>query len=264
MFGNIGFSSGSARRHIEAKNLTSKSKTLNKLRYRLFAIVAMSSALPAQATTFNVNLTGKVSEFVTSSSGFAEAAPFAIGDAFSISAVFDATPSGAQFSATTRYANTLISLSGVIGSYTFEKDTTTSAQNDSRVRGMDYISFTGDLFQSIHDVSGAIIGKWSPDTFSYVVFNSTGELLEDDSYGPNLYDPDLLSGLSNVFDGSGDFDSAAMNLFFQSSEPGVGGARVVADLLVHPPTTISPVPLPAGGWLLLGAVGLLLRRGARI
>ena len=131
MFGEIGFPRTPARRHVEAKNHTTKSKPFNNLRYRLFAIVAMSSALPAQAATFNVNLAGKVSEIAGAANSFTDAAPFDLFDVFSLSAVFNATaatssPDGPDMFRTV-YHNTLVSLNGRIGDYAFSKSTSASA-----------------------------------------------------------------------------------------------------------------------------------------
>lgn len=218
----------------------------------LLSIAAAILAMPAHASTFSVDFRAKASLIIATPSNltaFSADAPFDVGDTLSVSAVFTRTPTApSTINGYTLYQDALVSLSGSIGGYTFAEE---QPSNFTLVRGEEYPDIVGDRIFSQHGIDGNDIAGWQPADFIYTVFEFTENLLPDDSFGPSLFAPELLQGLTPPL------DSADLILTFQ--RPGFGSVQVNADLLVA--THVAPVPLPASAWLLMiGVAGLLARR----
>ncbi|MEO0710918.1 MAG: hypothetical protein AAFY68_09275, partial [Pseudomonadota bacterium] len=213
-------------------------------------------ALPAQAATFTVTFNTVVSEISTQDPVIAENSPFSVGDTISITAEFDDSVAPITGPASTRYLNSLISLTGSIGSYSFNEAGPAGMVNLTTVIND---SFVGDQITSFHSVTGASLDGWSPTFFLYEVVDTTAAMLDDEAFGPALYDPDLIADFdpSNV-----DFiqDAGLSISFLVSTDTSQGIVQVVGEPYPDQDTPpVAPVPLPASGWLLVVWTGMFDR-----
>lgn len=208
---------------------------------------------PVQAATFSFNVDAKVTDIFFAPSDFTDAAPFGIGDTFSIQAeFFDVPTSSNQVTETTNHLITLSSISGSVGGYSFGTyPFLTQLPNNTQVRGGGDGSSIRDIIGSTHLVSGAALDRWVASSLTYQVWDQSGQMLDDNDYGAHLFDPALWANLPD--DG---ISRANLILNFAPTEPGLSAVSVYADLRAIP----TPVPLPGSGLLLAAGVALVLRR----
>ncbi|MEM1341425.1 MAG: hypothetical protein AAGF68_03840, partial [Pseudomonadota bacterium] len=222
-------------------------KLSNSPRHLACALAVSLLALPAQAATFTVNFSAEVSEISSPLPVFFDIAPFAVGDTMTISAEFQSVVPPTPSVGTTRYENSLVSLTGSIGSYTFTEAGPSGRFNATSVRGAEYGSFAGDTISSAHSIAGDPIGGWAASSFLFSVYDSTATLLDDDAYGQELFDDALLAAIDP--DDPDTFQSARLLVYFDLTSFTNGNpqrVRVTADLTAGQDTPpLAPVPLPA-------------------
>lgn len=221
-----------------------------KVSYLFATIMLVVWSGHARAAPFDVTISGEITDVFSAPASFLSAAPFAVGDRLTATATFDASPTAIPSSSGTLYRNTLVAISGSIGSYSFSQATRPDPLrpiqvNTTQVRGGDFPALSGDLVQSSHSVAGDLVDGFVLQTLNYVLFNADETALADDGLGAHLFSQTLIDSLT----GPGD----CAVVLFNFSRPGAVSVQVHADL--RAPT---PVPIPPALPLMTVALGALL------
>ncbi len=222
----------------------------------LAALLLVVSAGHARAATFDVTITGEITDIFNAPASFLSAAPFAVGDRLTATTTFEASPTAVPASSGTLYRDTLVAISGSIGSYNFKKATRPDPLrpihvNTTQVRGADNPALSGDLVQSSHSVAGDLIDGFVLQTLNYVLFNADETAFADDGFGPDLFSQILIDSLTDPGDRA--------DAIFNFSRPGAVSVQVHADLRAP-----VPVPLPPALPLMAVAFGVLLLLRRRV
>ncbi len=227
--------------------------------------VLLLTALPLRAATMDVGYTGTVYR-ITGAAEFLAAVPVAIGDTLSVSATMLTNPILSPSVETDFYLDPFVSLTGIVGGYTFSLTTTPdpfrpipnqNAAITNDIRGLDRVSTRAH-------VAGGDIAGYQATNFQYDASDASAGILGDRSYDPLYFDQSFLTRLALVpLDSFGrPQGDAQARLLFKTSDPRGPTASIWIDLKVDP-ATLAAVPLPASGLVLLIGVGILSLFGAR-